>query len=239
MRAARVRSLRLAAWEVGCAMAEGRGRTAGDERVKGRFAHELSEHRRLASPDPGIALPGRRAVLKGALGMALCVPLLDAVHARADDPKAIRPQVGDQLVFVEKEGQVIKEEDLPVGGPQQLAYPMDPREKIIRDGSYLNQVALVRLDPSQLSEETRSLAADGVVAYSVVCTHQGCPVSMWKADTKNLFCSCHGSQFDPRDRAKVIDGPATRRLPMLPLKLVDGVLVVAAQFTGRVGATTP
>src|SRR5262249_53198095 len=148
------------------AMAEGLAYTAG-ARVKShscRFcAHELREPS-LASPDSGTALPGRRTVLKAALCIGLGVPLLDAFHARAEDPKSIRPQVGDQLVFVEKEGQVIKEEDLPVGGPQQLAYPMDPREKIIRDGSYLNQVALVRLDPSQLSEETRSLAADGVVA---------------------------------------------------------------------------
>jgi Rieske Fe-S protein len=201
-------------------------------------ARDHSE-RGLASSYSGPALSGRRALLKGALGVALCLPLLDAFPAHADDPKAIRPQVGDQLVFPEKEGQVIKPEDLPMGGPQQLAYPMDPRDKIVRDGSYLNQVALVRLDPAQLSDETRSLAAEGVVAYSVVCTHQGCPVSMWKADTKSLFCSCHGSQFDPRDRAKVTDGPATRRLPMLPLKLVDGALVVAAEFTGRVGPTSP
>jgi len=220
---------------------EGRAILALDrlkEAMTSRRANECTENE-LASPDWAAALPGRRAVLKAALGIGLCVPLLDAFPARADDPKATRPQVGDQLVFVEKEGQVIKPEDLPVGGPQQLAYPMDPRAKIVRDGSYLNQVALIRLDSTQLSEETRALAADGVVAYSVVCTHQGCPVSMWKTETKNLFCSCHASQFDPRDRAKVVDGPATRRLPMLPLKMVDGVLVVAAEFTGRVGATSP
>jgi Rieske Fe-S protein len=136
--------------------------------------------------------------------------------------KRVDHEVGDQLVLVEKEGHVIKPEDLPVERPPQLAYPMDPRDKIVRDESYFNQAALVRPDPTQFSEEIRSRAVDGVVAYSVVCTRHGYPVSMWKADTKNPFCSCHGSQLDPRDRAKVTDGPATRRLPMLPLKLVDG-----------------
>src|SRR2546427_4844384 len=53
---------------------------------------------------------------------------------------------------------------------------------------------------SQLTEETRELAARGVVAYSAICTHQGCPVSMWEAHAKNLFCACHATQFDPRDR---------------------------------------
>src|SRR5215471_2066876 len=153
------------------------------------------------SPDSGPALPRRREVLKAAFGIALCVPLLEVCPAHADDPKDSRPQVGDQLVAAsgEKEGKVIKPGDLSVGGPQQLAFPMDPGARVVRDGSYFNQVALVRLDPAQLSEETRALAADGVVAYSAVCTHQGCAVSMWKADAQNLFCSCHASQFDPRD----------------------------------------
>ena len=50
------------------------------------------------------------------------------------------------------------------GGPQQLAYPMDPQSKVVRDGSLLNQVILIRLDPVQLSAEAREYGADGVVA---------------------------------------------------------------------------
>ena len=50
-----------------------------------------------------------------------------------------------------------------------------------------------------------------------------------------LFCSCHESTFDPKDGAKVVDGPAPRPLPALPLKVVDGVLVVAQGFTAPVG----
>jgi rieske iron-sulfur protein len=179
-------------------------------------------------------------VLKAAVGVGLGLSLLDIVPVRADDRTA-RPQEGDQFVFAfgDREGQVVMPEDLPLGGPQQLAYPIDPGVKVVRNGSYLNQVVLIRLDPAELNDETRALAAEGVVAYSVVCTHQGCAVSMWRAETKMLFCSCHASQFDPRDRARVVDGPATRRLPMLPLKMVGGVLTVAGKFTGRVGAQPP
>ena len=175
-------------------------------------------------------------VLK-ALSLGLCFSFLDVVPARADDPRMSRPQEGDHFVFPfgDKEGQIITPEDLPFGGPQQQAYPMDPREKIVRNGSTLNLVVLVRFNPTELTEETRALAADGVVAYSAVCTHQGCAVSMWRAEAKTLFCACHGTQFDPRDRARVVDGPAPRRLPMLPIKTVDGVLTVAGGFTGRVG----
>jgi rieske iron-sulfur protein len=189
----------------------------------------------------GMAVPGRRAVLRGALSVALGVCLLDRLSVYADDPRSARPREGDQFVFAfgEREGQLITPEHLAVGGPQQLAYPIDPVAKVIRNGSFLNQVTLIRLDPAQLTEETRALAAAGVVAYSAVCTHQGCPVSMWHAESKNLFCACHGSQFDPRDRARVIDGPATRRLPMLPLKMMAGVVTAAGGFRGRVGAQPP
>jgi Rieske Fe-S protein len=48
-------------------------------------------------------------------------------------------------------------------------------------------------------------------------------------------CPCHDSEFDPADAAKVIGGPAPRRLPALPLKITDGYVVVAGAFSGRVG----
>jgi rieske iron-sulfur protein len=58
---------------------------------------------------------------------------------------------------------------------------------------------------------------------------------MWHKSSKTLFCACHASRFDPADRARVVDGPAPRRLAMLPLQEVDGGVVVAGEFSGRVG----
>ena len=180
---------------------------------------------------------GRRAFLTAALGLGLCFSSPEGAFALADDPRTARPRVGDVFVFPfgEREGQIVTPADLPLGGPQQQAYPMDPSAKVVRNGSALNLVLLIRFDPAEMTDETRALAADGVVAYSAVCTHQGCPVSMWQAQAKNLFCACHATQFDPRDHARVVDGPAPRRLPMLPVRMTDGVLTVAGEFTGRVG----
>ena len=180
----------------------------------------------------------RRTLLKAAVGLGLVFGRLSA--AAAEDPKTARPQAGDRFVFPfgDRAGQTIKPEDLPLGGPQQLAYPMDPETKIIRDGSLLNQVILIRLDPAQLRAETLEYAADGVVGYSAVCTHQGCPVSMWKTEAKALFCACHAAQFDPKDRARVLDGPAPRRLPVLPLRIADGILTAGGGFLGSVGSQT-
>ena len=178
---------------------------------------------------------GRRHVI-GA-GVAL-VPWL-ARPAHADDPSELHPQPGDHLVFLTgaRKGEIIKPEDLPLGGPQFQAYPKSP-DGILRDGSRLNLLIVARFDPAVLSPATLANAAGGVVAYSGVCTHQGCPVNAWSDEEKMIVCSCHGSTYDPRDGAKLLFGPAPRPLPALSLKLDAGVLVVAAGFSARLGGET-
>jgi rieske iron-sulfur protein len=84
---------------------------------------------------------------------------------------------------------------------------------------------------------TRARAAEGVVAYSAICTHQNCPVNMWSKDHNAFVCSCHGSVFDPLNEAEVIGGPAPRALASLAVKIKDGAVIVASGFSGRVGAT--
>jgi len=175
----------------------------------------------------------RRAVLKTALAFA---PWL-IIPARAqEDPVSTPPQQGDHLVFLAgpKKGAPIRTDDLALGGPQAQAYPADPNG-VVRDGTRLNLVILVRLGSDGLSEETRQHSADGVVAYSGVCTHQACPVNMWSDDLKAFVCSCHGSTYDPKNGAEVVAGPAPRRLAALPLRSENGMLTVAGGFTGRVG----
>lgn len=180
----------------------------------------------------------RRGVLTGALAIGLAGPYLGRSVLAATEPQKMRPQPGDVLVIAlgDDKGKPIRPEDLQLGGPQELAYPMDPANNTIRDGSRLNQIAVLRLDPGELSEETAANAADGVVAYSAACTHQACPVSMWEKRKANLYCSCHGSQYDPRQNAKVVAGPAPRRLAHLPLKIEDGLVKAAGEFSGSVGA---
>ena len=62
------------------------------------------------------------------------------------------------------------------------------------------------------------------VAYSAICTHQGCTVAYKDG---NLACPCHGSVFDPADGAAVVAGPAPRPLPEIPVKVEGGEVVKA------------
>ncbi|MCB0947939.1 MAG: Rieske (2Fe-2S) protein [Mycobacterium sp.] len=99
-------------------------------------------------------------------------------------------------------------------------------------------VLLMRLDPSELkeSEERKDWSYDGIVAYSKVCTHVGCPVALYEQHTHHLLCPCHQSQFDVTDHAKVIFGPAKRPLPQLPITVDDeGYLIAQSDFNEPVG----
>lgn len=186
----------------------------------------------------GVNVCRRQAILGAALALS---PLLN-IPARADDqPDETEkgPQPGDHLVFLggPKKDQPARVEDLELGGEQMQAYPADPKG-LVRDGTPLNLLLLVRVGGDGLDEQTRKLAADGVVAYSAICTHQACPVIQWSTEKKAMVCSCHGSTYDPRNSAKVIFGPAPLPLAGLPVKSENGLLIVAGGFNGPIGRQT-
>ncbi len=183
--------------------------------------------------------PARRRLLLAAL--ATGVAMAGSVHADDEQPGSDeRPQPGDLLVFAEgdQEGKIIKPDDLPLGGPQSLAWPMDPHTKVVRNGSRLNQVLVLRLAAAELDDDTKARAAEGIVAYSAICAHAGCSVTGWvQQDGKNVLkCLCHNSEYDPRQGAEVVFGPAPRHLAALPLAMAERSITVSHGFVGKVGA---
>ena len=175
----------------------------------------------------------RRAILRASLGLGILV-LADRDQAQ-ETPASMRPKEGDLLVKVDDQKAIpLTPDDIPLASDQTMAWAMDPVDKTIRNGQRLNRILLVRFSPGQLSAETRARAAQGVVAYTAICTHAGCEVTDWIVDKQVVFCPCHDSTFDPKDNGKVVDGPAPRMLPALPLKIVDKKLVVAGPFTARI-----
>lgn len=178
----------------------------------------------------------RRKVLKAAVGSGLGLVFPQTTNAQTD-VKSARPQAGDRFVFAdgERKGAAVKIDDLKAGEPPVTVLPQDPASGIVRDGSRLNQILMVRLDEARLKDDTRARAAQGVVAYSAVCTHTGCDGLSWAADKLWFKCPCHESEFDAADSARVVNGPAPRRLPALPLKINEGYVVAAGAFSGRAG----
>jgi ubiquinol-cytochrome c reductase iron-sulfur subunit len=161
-------------------------------------------------------------------------------------------------IVVDVTGRWLKASDLEIGGlvnaePQGLVHAFDPRataaerEEITKsfeavEGAALQAaktkaaVIVVRMLPKDLSDATAAWGHEGVVVYSKICTHVGCPISLWEQQTHHLLCPCHQSTFDLADKGRVVFGPAARPLPQLPITVDDeGYLVAISDFKEPVG----
>jgi quinol---cytochrome c reductase iron-sulfur subunit len=102
-------------------------------------------------------------------------------------------------------------------------------------------VMLIRLRPEQLEALVPAAGREDYgygdyVAYSKICTHAGCPVSLYEQETSRILCPCHQSQFDVTQAAKPVFGPATRSLPQLAITVDDeGYFVARGDFPEPVG----
>ena len=179
----------------------------------------------------------KRKTLKTMAGLALVM----GAGLRPVSANEGGPQKGDLLVPVEGDGATpLSSADLQTGEKQVICYPYDPVNMKVRDDSPLNQILVIKLDPAEMDKPTAERAADGVLAYSAVCTHQMCPVNAWFPNEYALTCFCHFSKFDVLNMGEVIDGPAPRPLPAIPLMLdSDGKLVIAGAFTEPPGGSDP
>lgn len=73
-------------------------------------------------------------------------------------------------------------------------------------------------------------------AYSKICTHLGCPTSLFEQQTNRILCPCHQSQFSATEWGKPIFGPAARALPQLPITVnTEGFLVANGDFIEPLG----
>ncbi|MBO3745606.1 Rieske 2Fe-2S domain-containing protein [Streptosporangiaceae bacterium NEAU-GS5] len=96
---------------------------------------------------------------------------------------------------------------------------------------------LIKLRPQDIKAGTNlNWTHDGIIAYSKICTHVGCPAALYEQTTHHILCPCHQSTFDAADGAKVIFGPAARPLPQLPIAVDgEGFLVAQSDFDVPVG----
>lgn len=141
----------------------------------------------------------------------------------------IRPedlQIGD-LVNAEPEGLFNGGED---------GEPLEGVE--LQIGKSKGAVVLVKMEPDEIvpGKGRENWSVDGILCYSKICTHVGCPISLYERTTHHLLCPCHQSTFDLADSAKVVFGPAARALPQLALAVdSEGYLVAQGDFDEPVG----
>lgn len=220
-------------------LVEERHLTRGSEETRARAVEVF----KLGNEESGFS---RRKLIRNSLIAALVAfPLPGIVLFRGlapkQDPNALLRgtiwKAGTRLAR-DPDGTPIKASEVTIGsafqvipeGMNQVENRLEEKAKAV--------VLLMRLRPAdlQVSPGREDWNYDGIVAYSKICTHVGCPVALYEQQTNRLLCPCHQSQFDITQEAKVIFGPAKRPLPQLPI-MVDGegYLVARSDFREPVG----
>ena len=172
-------------------------------------------------------------MLRGAAGLVLA--WLTPIRASAQVPQGPPPGPGDLLVRVEDENLIpIAPDDVPFDAKGMMVWAISPKGDVVKNDA-MHRIFIARLNPATLSAATRELAADDLVAFSAICTHNGCEVDVSLGESQTIFCSCHSSTFDPRGSGVVIGGPAPRALPQLPIRMRDGRIEVAGGFSSTPG----
>ena len=222
---------------------EQRHPTRGSEQTREAVVEALS----AANEESGF---GRRAMIRNSLFGALAASILPGVTLfRGLAPQDENPvrlleetmwKKGTRLAH-DPSGRPIKASEVTLGSafhviPEDLATVTHAEGYLEKKAKAI--VLLVRMLPEQINEteERKTWSYDGIVAYSKVCTHVGCPVALYEQQTHHLLCPCHQSQFDVANGAAVIFGPAARPLPQLPIEVDDeGYLIAQSDFHEPVG----
>ena len=183
-----------------------------------------------------------RRSLMGAMGLLLLTPVIllrdlgplpKGAPSRTIWAKGIR--IVNDVTYVP-----VKASDLQLGSivnavPENLT---KLEGKDFNNAKAKGAVIIVRMLPGDIKAFPNRVnwGVDGVLCYSKICTHNGCPINLWESQTHKLLCPCHQSTFDLADNGKVLFGPAARDLPQLPI-MVDssGYLVAQRDFTEAVG----
>lgn len=219
-----------------------------DERVEHRHPQRSCEEDRTAAAailkegveESGL---GRRPLIRNTLIGALALLPLPALASLRDtgplpgtDLETTFWKEGLRLVK-DPAGGAVRASDLSIGSVVHIMPEgINELERGKLEARAKAAVLLVRLEESQLSAKSLPGAYQGIVAYSKICTHLGCPVALYEQRTHHLLCPCHQSTFDLTQDCKVIFGPAKRPLPQLPITVDnEGYLVAKADFGEPVG----
>ncbi|WP_328539214.1 cytochrome bc1 complex Rieske iron-sulfur subunit [Streptomyces sp. NBC_00344] len=187
---------------------------------------------------------GRRKLIRNTLfGAMAMVPLAGVVLLRDLGPlpeKKLRKTLwakGKVLINMNT-NEPLRPEDVAVGSLT-FAMPEGLEESAEDFQTQIAKAALmiVRIQPENIKDKKeREWAHEGIVAFSKICTHVGCPISLYEQQTHHVLCPCHQSTFDLSDGARVIFGPAGHALPQLRIGVNgEGNLEALGDFAEPVG----
>ncbi len=198
---------------------------------------------RVGAEESGIGQ--RKLIRRSLLGALALFPLPFVVMLRdlGPSPKGELRETAweeDLHIVTDITYQKIRPEDIPVGNlvsamPENILEIQEEEQNLNERGK--SAILLVRMRPEEIkSQQGPDWDYQGIVAYSKICTHVGCPIALYEQRTHHLLCPCHQSTFDLADSGQPIFGPAARRLPQLAITVdEEGYLIARQGFQEPVG----
>lgn len=222
-----------------------------DEVVQERHPYASSEQIRASVMDEireGGVESGftTRKIVRRSLLTALAVLPLPAVILALDFGPLPKNELRETLwtkgvrLVTDPTGRYLRPEDFSVGSLVS-AHPENleawEKENHNFNARAKTSILVVRMTPEQLrTSQGDGWDYQGIVAFSKICTHVGCPIALYEHRTHHLLCPCHQSTFDLADSGNVVFGPAKRRLPQLPLGVdAEGYLIAVSDFQEPIG----
>ncbi|WP_326599452.1 cytochrome bc1 complex Rieske iron-sulfur subunit [Streptomyces sp. NBC_01803] len=180
----------------------------------------------------------RKMVRNTMLGALTLVPLTGVVLLRDLGPlpySRLRHTAWKEgsLIINESTMQPLRPEDIVVGSlTQAMPEGLDPHAEDFHAEIAKAAVMLVRLEPEEIKDQrSAEWGHEGILCYSKICTHIGCPATLYEQQTHHALCPCHQSTFDLADGARVLFGPAGHPLPQLRIAVNDeGYLQALGDF---------
>lgn len=180
----------------------------------------------------------RRSLLgaAGALGLLAVMPLGGLIRDPGRDDGLEKTSWGEGIRLVRDDGTPIRPSDMQPGSLETVFPAVEGGNRQADAATMLIRLRREQVDQVEATPGQEDFGFQDYLAFSKICTHAGCPVSLYEQETGRILCPCHQSQFDVTRGASPAFGPAARPLPQLPIEVDgDGFFVARSDYPEPVG----
>lgn len=180
----------------------------------------------------------RRSILGagGALGLLAIMPLGGLIKSPSRNDELVHTSWGSGIRLLRNDGTPIRPSDMQPGALETVFPAVEGGNREADAATMLIRLRREQVEQIQPAAGQEDFGFEDYLAFSKICTHAGCPVSLYEQETGRILCPCHQSQFLVTNGASPVFGPAARPLPQLPIEVDDeGYFVARSDYAEPVG----
>jgi len=172
----------------------------------------------------------------GALGLLALMPLGGLIKNPSRGDELMKTSWSKGVRLLRDDGTPVRPSDMQPGSLETVFPAVEGGNRQADAATMLIRLRREQVEAVEAPSGQEDFAWEDYLAFSKICTHAGCPVSLYEQETGRILCPCHQSQFDVTRGATPTFGPAARALPQLPIEIDDeGFFVARSDYPEPVG----